>query len=274
MDLSLLNQVELRIREDSVPSGGTPWGGAGLIVTAEPGLPPVEGKVFVVSSYAGEISWVVFRMKEVFSDEIDYLNKYSFYPEMGRAALAAVSSGASRPEILLAVVSAAKDFWSDRPLPIKTEHEKALERLRRPAYFAYGSNLLHRQMEERCPEASFVGAGVVEGYRFFINERGYANIVPDADSRVYGGIYLMTSDDIASLDQWEGVATECYKKVMLAATATANGEDFDCLVYIDPRVKPGSPQSGYLEKILQGAKDCGLPREYVRFLRSYGDASA
>jgi|GEM_PF-364118 len=274
MDLSLLNQVERRIREDSVPSGGKPWGGAGLIVTAEPGLPPVEGKVFVVSTYAGEISWVVFRMKEVFSDEIDYLNKHSFYPEMGRAALAAVSSGASRPEILLAVVSAAKDFWSDRPLSIKTEQEKALERLRLTAYFAYGSNLLHRQMKERCPESSFVGAGVVEGYRFFINERGYANIVPDADSRVYGGIYLMTMADIASLDQWEGVATECYKKRMLAATATTNSEDFDCLVYIDPRVEPGPPQAGYLEKVLQGAQDCGLPREYVSFLRSFGDASA
>lgn len=269
MDESLLHQVERRIREDSVPSGGTPWAGAGLIVTADPGRPTVEGKVFVLSPHAGEISWVVFRMKEAFSVELDYLNKYSFYPEMGRAALAAIALGASRPEILLAVVAAAKDFWSNRPLSIKTEYEKALELIGRPAYFAYGSNLLHRQMEERCPGASFVGAGVVEGYRFLINSRGSANIVPDTASTVYGGIYLMTDADIASLDRHEGVALGSYGKKTLTAVAIANGEAFKSLVYIAPCIECGPPGAGYLERVLEGARDCGLPDLYVRFLKSF-----
>jgi len=274
MNQTLLHQVERRIFEDSVPSGGRHWGGAELIVTNDPDRDREEGDVFIVSPYAGEISWVVERMKEVFAEEIDYLNKLTFYPEMGRAALAAIALDASRQDILLAVVAAAKDFWSNRPLSIKTEYEKALELLRSPAYFAYGSNLLHRQMEERCPGSSFVGAGVLEGYRFFINERGYANIVPDLGSRVYGGIYRMTDADIASLDQWEGVATGCYEKETVTVTTTENGEEFDGLVYIDPRIEPGSPREGYLEKILQGAQDCGLPSDYIRFLMSFGDTSA
>lgn len=106
-----------------------------------------------------------------------------------------------------------------------------------------------------------LGGGADEG-GLFINERGCANIVPDIASKVYGGIYVMTDDDIASLDRSEGVATGCYEKKTVAATATGNGEEFDCLVSIDPRIEPGAPREGYLERILQGAQDCGLPGSY------------
>ncbi|ESZ95000.1 AIG2 family protein [Sclerotinia borealis F-4128] len=45
-------------------------------------------------------------------------------------------------------------------------------------YFAYGSNLSLTQMHTRCPHSTYYGLGVLYGYRWIINERGYANIVP------------------------------------------------------------------------------------------------
>lgn len=55
-------------------------------------------------------------MKSVFGDEIDFVNKLSFYPALGRAVIAAIQAGKSETDILLAIVAEAKDFWSNRPL--------------------------------------------------------------------------------------------------------------------------------------------------------------
>ncbi|UNI21471.1 Cholestenol Delta-isomerase [Purpureocillium takamizusanense] len=108
-------------------------------------------------------------------------------------------------------------------------------------YFAYGSNLSTRQMRQRCPFSTPVGLGFLEGWRWIINERGYANVVPmtaaaattttgegntssnsggsssgsgsgsGSSSRgrkaagVYGLLYLLPPQDEARLDGYEGV---------------------------------------------------------------------
>lgn len=268
MNQSLLHQVEQRISEDSVPSGGKHFGGAGLIVSDDPKRHSGETTVIVVSPFAGEISWVVERMKEVFADSIEGLNKYSFYPEMGRAALAVIAAQGSRTEILLAIVDEAKNVWSNRPLSIKTDFENALGMLNRPAYFAYGRNLSHKVMKKRCPDAVFFGPGLVAGFRFLIKKRGVATLAADSSSEVYGGIYLLTESDVAALDECEGVAKGCYEKRTIPANGTDNGDAFACLVYIDLITEPGLPRLGYLRDFLEGAIDCRLPSSYVSFLRT------
>jgi len=49
-------------------------------------------------------------------------------------------------------------------------------------YFAFGSNLSTDQMLRRCPSSVPVGLGYLPGWRWIINERGYANIVQDDDA--------------------------------------------------------------------------------------------
>jgi hypothetical protein len=44
-------------------------------------------------------------------------------------------------------------------------------------YFAFGSNLSTGQMLQRCPSSVPVGLGYLPGWKWIINERGYANIV-------------------------------------------------------------------------------------------------
>ncbi|KAI1079060.1 hypothetical protein F5B20DRAFT_191376 [Whalleya microplaca] len=105
-------------------------------------------------------------------------------------------------------------------------------------YFAYGSNLSTTQMHQRCPRSTPVGLGHLPGWKWIINERGYANIVqqqpqpqqqqqqqassPSAsattttttaaagnasagDPGVYGLLYRLHPDDEATLDACEGV---------------------------------------------------------------------
>lgn len=79
-------------------------------------------------------------------------------------------------------------------------------------YFAYGSNLQMKQMAKRCPESRLIGSATLHNYRWQINERGYANVVPDSQSSVEGICYLLSDRDEARLDRSEGVHTGVYEK--------------------------------------------------------------
>ncbi|BCS21197.1 gamma-glutamylcyclotransferase family protein [Aspergillus puulaauensis] len=86
-------------------------------------------------------------------------------------------------------------------------------------YFAYGSNLHLNQMAQRCPKSRYLGRAILHGYRWQINDRGYANVVrvPHASqvsSSVQGLCYLINREDEAKLDRNEGVPT-AYGKTML-----------------------------------------------------------
>ncbi|TKA64306.1 hypothetical protein B0A49_08227 [Cryomyces minteri] len=44
-------------------------------------------------------------------------------------------------------------------------------------YFGYGSNLWLHQMARRCPDSTYKGIARLDGHRWIINKRGYANVV-------------------------------------------------------------------------------------------------
>lgn len=102
----------------------------------------------------------------------------------------------------------------------------------RPLYFAYGSNLSPTQMRSRCaynPDLSSKPLAIAKlsGWRWFICEAGYANVLPPAEYRVnrqetdgdavpisgkedavYGVLYEMSPEDELLLDGYEGVDYE------------------------------------------------------------------
>lgn len=82
-------------------------------------------------------------------------------------------------------------------------------------YFAYGSNLWLRQMATRCPNSYYAGRAVLPDYRWQINERGYANIVPASGFTVHGLVYELGPGDEPRLDRSEGVASGAYSKAYL-----------------------------------------------------------
>ncbi|KAE8353139.1 hypothetical protein BDV28DRAFT_113075 [Aspergillus coremiiformis] len=85
-------------------------------------------------------------------------------------------------------------------------------------YFAFGSNMHLTQMASRCPGSTLVAKGILHGYRFQINERGVANVIPSIPgepSCVEGILFAVTSGDITTLDRSEGVAQRFYDKVRL-----------------------------------------------------------
>lgn len=135
-------------------------------------------------------------------------------------------------------------------------------------YFAYGSNLLPQQMQDRCPDHRFCYTAELRDYRFLIGARGYATIERSVGNSVYGVVYELSLSDEEELDRREGVALGSYPKHYLTVWGP-QGSIAEVLVYVDPQVTPGLPRPGYMEKILSGASHYQLPLAYQRFLQSF-----
>lgn len=133
-------------------------------------------------------------------------------------------------------------------------------------YFAYGSNMCIRQMNERCPNNSKIGIAQLSGYRWIISTRGYANVVKSSNDDVWGVIYEISIQDEAKLDGYEGVSTKCYLKENLDILIDRRIKN--CLTYVDPITEIGIPSYTYSNTINEGILDSKLPEEYVeKYLR-------
>ena len=133
-------------------------------------------------------------------------------------------------------------------------------------YFAYGSNMDRRQMARRCPGATVLGTITLDGWRFSINQRGVANILPDPAGRLVGLLWSLGAGHEAVLDDYVGVDDGHFVREWL--DLPGHGQ---ALVYIATDSNIGRPRPGYLERILAAAKAEDLPGWYVEELAGWGD---
>ena len=146
-------------------------------------------------------------------------------------------------------------------------------------YFAYGSNMSLAQMRERCPESVAIGNGWLADHalvfpRYSTRRRsGAASIAPRPGATVWGVIYATTEADLARLDVFEGfradraAAENNYNRAMILV-ARLKMDPLTCVTYIARREADHLPPShDYLQTILTGAIENGLPESYVQALR-------
>ena len=136
-------------------------------------------------------------------------------------------------------------------------------------YFAYGSNLSISQMDKRCPDNIALDIGRLNGYRWIISNRGYANVIESENDYVLGRIYKINNTDEASLDKDEGVklVNSGYDRTTLPIIV--DGVSYDCLVYVDPIVEEGLPKKEYIDRINSGITDSKFPDQYVeKYIRA------
>ena len=134
---------------------------------------------------------------------------------------------------------------------------------RRP-YLAFGSNMVATQMHRRCPAAQDMGIARLDGWRFLINQEGYATIVPDQSAYVLGVLWSLTSACEAALDDYEELATGLYTKAYLEIHGAP------ALVYLATNALPGHPLAGYLEAIIAETYRRGFDPAYItRYLQPW-----
>ncbi len=131
-------------------------------------------------------------------------------------------------------------------------------------YFAYGSNLNHKQMEYRCKNSRFIKTFNLNGYSLCFSHKtnisiyGHANIVKNKNSKVPGAIWNISKHDESELDLYEGVDYNYYQKQYFKIKGKK------VLVYVQKVYFKKKPNSTYLHKIIQGYKDCDLNLSYLK----------
>lgn len=136
-------------------------------------------------------------------------------------------------------------------------------------YFAYGSNMSHAQMQRRCPGAKFMSVVRLDGYKFVydgwteLRQGPVGNIIPDETSFVLGGLYEISDENIKALDAIEMSNMDYLKSSELVVHDMDDKEYTGVIAYWRLPEKLGTPTDDYRNIILKGAKDCGLPADYI-----------
>lgn len=143
-------------------------------------------------------------------------------------------------------------------------------------YFAYGSNL-HDAIfrERRGMTVHAIHRGRLDGFRLRFNlpvgpgERGVANLEPAPGAHVWGALYLVGTTDCERLDRTEGVHFGAYTRLLVDVERN-DGARCAAFTYCSSRsVADRKPSARYLGLILEGARQRGLPDEYVRWLEAF-----
>jgi cation transport regulator ChaC len=145
-------------------------------------------------------------------------------------------------------------------------------------YFAYGSNMSLEQMKKRCGNLwKKVGIGYVEGYELVFDGdsdgwRGpTADMVENPNEKVWGVLFEFPSfDDLTNcLDKYEGYPYS-YTRKEFEVFLPEMGKNIKAIAYVRPEPKErGKPPRSYIETILKGAIENGLPNEWIEHLRKF-----
>jgi len=90
MNKELNNLKKTIVGMKEIPQSDQVFAGANLIISDNQNRVKKEQDILVVTDYPKELSWFVFKLKEIFSNDIDYMNKYSFYQDIGHLLNSAI----------------------------------------------------------------------------------------------------------------------------------------------------------------------------------------
>ncbi|MBT0962275.1 gamma-glutamylcyclotransferase family protein [Denitromonas iodatirespirans] len=134
-------------------------------------------------------------------------------------------------------------------------------------YFAYGSNMSAARLRARIPEARRLGVATLAGHVLRFHKCGADGSAKldviatgDATDRVLGVLFGLTTAEKAVLDAIEGPG---YAGVSVAV-GNADGAVIEAFMYRALRVDATlRPFAWYVHHVLTGAREAGLPTDYV-----------
>lgn len=133
-------------------------------------------------------------------------------------------------------------------------------------YFAYGSNMSTLRLRERVPSARPLGTAWVDGWKLLFGKRSVdgsakCTLSGSAVGRVHGVLFEIEPRHKPALDKAEGPG---YSE--LEVSAARNGSvlrPFSYVVKEEWFEDALRPYTWYLDLVVEGAREHGLPEEYV-----------
>ena len=137
-------------------------------------------------------------------------------------------------------------------------------------HFAYGANMSPAVMRKYAPGAHALGVAELAGHRFVITADGYASVEPEHAATVHGVLWRITPRDRVMLDAWENVSLGLYRAESLSVRYA--GRRLPALVYFARPGGQGRPKPGYIELVVEAARQWNLPQDYINGLARFAVA--
>lgn len=143
-------------------------------------------------------------------------------------------------------------------------------------YFSYGANLNLTIMRQKCPKHRVLGIARLPGYRigFYGHSMNWdgavETIVPDPKSEVWGVLYQLNAFEWRTLDNYQDVKDNGRGEYFHFPVEVLDTEQIPRMAITykkDNLGKAERPSTEYLNMIIQGAQEHGLPENYVGELK-------
>lgn len=144
-------------------------------------------------------------------------------------------------------------------------------------YFAYGSNMNLAQMNQRCSSPKVLGIARLPGHK--VEFYGYSTtwdgaretVIADPQAEVWGVLYELQAFDWEALDRYQDArfdGTGQYFHYPVEVIDREQGRIKAMIYKKDILNEAKTPSAEYLDFIVQGAKEQGLPKEYIALLQN------
>jgi len=141
-------------------------------------------------------------------------------------------------------------------------------------YFAYGSNMSLRRLQQRVPSAQSLGTYSLEKHNLRFHKSGKdgsgkcdAYYTGNKFDVVLGVLYEMEESEKLVLDETEGLGHGYVEKVVCVSAAEGDvvASATYCAIRIDESLLP---YTWYKEHVMVGAREANLPPEYIAIIEA------
>ncbi|XP_034108516.1 gamma-glutamylcyclotransferase-like [Drosophila albomicans] len=156
-------------------------------------------------------------------------------------------------------------------------------------YFGFGSNMLAKRIHIQNPSAKFLGAALLNNYRVDFSmpskfwKGAVATIVPSQGAKTWGSLWEIDLVNLPEIDNQEAVHLGKYKPVSVHVKLQNYDPEIPARLYVITNEPKGNvhdmppsevpedrqPSKTYLQVLVKGAIESGLPEEYVTWLTGF-----
>jgi len=124
-----------------------------------------------------------------------------------------------------------------------------------------------------CAEHRFVGPARLDGFRLLFLRRsvrwkaGAADVVPDDGAATWGALYELSAADLDALDRKEFAAQGGYGR--REVEVVSNGRRHRAVTYevVEKAPHELAPKQEYVDLLVRGAEERGLPEDWITVLK-------
>lgn len=109
-----LDELRQIIEKGKFPRQFPEFAGANLIITKNKDRNFDESDILVYSENASALSWLVVELKKIYDSEIDYINKYDFYPSIGKLINRYMTNEGHLFDVMLLIIDEIEHEWGTK----------------------------------------------------------------------------------------------------------------------------------------------------------------